>query len=150
MTPLNRRQWLKNTGIALLVTGADIARGATIVAVRVWPAAEYTRVTIESDTALSTTPLFVANPPRLAVDIEGIELNPALRELVGKVRSDDSSPVCAWGNTPATPCVWCWTCAKWSNRKCSICSPCMWGARNTNIAWCWICIPHKWQIRWNL
>ena len=89
MTPLNRRQWLKNTGIALLVTGADIARGATIVAVRVWPAAEYTRVTIESDTALSTTPLFVANPPRLAVDIEGIELNPALRELVGKVRSDD-------------------------------------------------------------
>ncbi|MEN9712976.1 MAG: hypothetical protein RLY90_1237, partial [Pseudomonadota bacterium] len=27
MTPLNRRQWLKNTGIALLVTGADIARG---------------------------------------------------------------------------------------------------------------------------
>jgi N-acetylmuramoyl-L-alanine amidase len=46
-------------------------------------------VTIESDTALKTTPLFVANPPRLAVDIDGIELNPALRELVGKVRSDD-------------------------------------------------------------
>jgi len=34
-------------------------------------------------------PIFVANPPRLAVDIEGIELNPALKELVGKVRSDD-------------------------------------------------------------
>jgi N-acetylmuramoyl-L-alanine amidase len=34
-------------------------------------------------------PVFVANPPRLAVDIEGIELNPALKELVGKVRSDD-------------------------------------------------------------
>jgi N-acetylmuramoyl-L-alanine amidase len=55
----------------------------------VWPAADYTRVTIESDTALKTVPLFVANPPRLAVDIEGIELNPALRELVGKVRPDD-------------------------------------------------------------
>jgi N-acetylmuramoyl-L-alanine amidase len=46
-------------------------------------------VTIESDTALKTVPIFVANPPRLAVDIEGIELNPALKELVGKVRSDD-------------------------------------------------------------
>jgi N-acetylmuramoyl-L-alanine amidase len=46
-------------------------------------------VTIESDTALKTVPIFIANPPRLAVDIEGIELNPALKELVGKVRSDD-------------------------------------------------------------
>jgi N-acetylmuramoyl-L-alanine amidase len=46
-------------------------------------------VTIESDTALKTVPIFVANPPRLAVDIEGIELNPALKELVGKVRADD-------------------------------------------------------------
>ena len=69
--------------------GADIAWGATILAVRVWPASDYTRVTIESDAALTTTPLFIANPPRLAVDIEGIELNPALKELVGKVRSDD-------------------------------------------------------------
>ena len=69
--------------------GADIAWGATILAVRVWPASDYTRVTIESDAALTTTPLFIANPPRLAVDIEGIELNSALKELVGKVRSDD-------------------------------------------------------------
>ena len=89
MTPLNRRTLLQSGSLALLLGQADIAWGATIVAVRVWPAADYTRVTIESDTALKTVPLFVANPPRLAVDIEGIELNPALRELVGKVRSDD-------------------------------------------------------------
>jgi N-acetylmuramoyl-L-alanine amidase len=88
-TPLNRRTLLKGGTLALLLGSADIALGATIVAVRVWPAVDYTRVTIESDTALKTTPLFVANPPRLAVDIDGIELNPALRELVGKVRSDD-------------------------------------------------------------
>ena len=87
--PLHRRTLLKGGTLALLLGRADIALGATIVAVRVWPAADYTRVTIESDTALKTTPLFVANPPRLAVDIDGIELNPALRELVGKVRSDD-------------------------------------------------------------
>ncbi len=89
MTPLNRHTLLQSGSLALLLGQADIAWGATIVAVRVWPAADYTRVTIESDTALKTVPLFVANPPRLAVDIEGIELNPALRELVGKVRSDD-------------------------------------------------------------
>ncbi|WP_310646427.1 N-acetylmuramoyl-L-alanine amidase [Limnohabitans sp.] len=87
--PLHRRTLIKGGTLALLLGSADIAFGATIMAVRVWPAADYTRVTIESDTALKTTPLFVANPPRLAVDIDGIELNPALRELVGKVRSDD-------------------------------------------------------------
>lgn len=84
-----RRRFLQTTSTLLLLGGADIAWGATILAVRVWPANDYTRVTIESDAALTTTPLFVANPPRLAVDIEGIELNPALKELVGKVRSDD-------------------------------------------------------------
>jgi N-acetylmuramoyl-L-alanine amidase len=86
---MKRRRLLQGGSLALLLGSADIAWGASIVAVRVWPAAAYTRVTIESDTALKTVPIFVANPPRLAVDIEGIELNPALKELVGKVRSDD-------------------------------------------------------------
>jgi N-acetylmuramoyl-L-alanine amidase len=86
---IKRRSLLQGGTLALLLGRADIAWGASIVAVRVWPAAAYTRVTIESDTALKTVPIFVANPPRLAVDIEGIELNPALKELVGKVRSDD-------------------------------------------------------------
>jgi len=86
---IQRRSLLQGGALALLLGRADIAWGASIVAVRVWPAAAYTRVTIESDTALKTVPIFVANPPRLAVDIEGIELNPALKELVGKVRSDD-------------------------------------------------------------
>ena len=86
---IQRRSLLQGGSLALLLGSADLAWGASIVAVRVWPAAAYTRVTIESDTALKTIPIFVANPPRLAVDIEGIELNPALKELVGKVRSDD-------------------------------------------------------------
>jgi len=86
---IQRRSLLQGGSLALVLGSADIAWGASIVAVRVWPAAAYTRVTIESDTALKTVPIFVANPPRLAVDIEGIELNPALKELVGKVRSDD-------------------------------------------------------------
>ena len=88
-TGISRRGLLQGGSLALLLGSAEIAWGASIVAVRVWPAAAYTRVTIESDTALKTIPIFVANPPRLAVDIEGVELNPALKELVGKVRSDD-------------------------------------------------------------
>ena len=86
---MKRRHLLKASSLVLSLGLHELAHGAAILAVRVWPAKDYTRVTIESDNALSTQTQFVANPPRLAVDIEGIELNPALRELVGKVRSDD-------------------------------------------------------------
>ena len=75
--------------VVLLLGQAEIARGATIVAVRVWPAPDYTRVTIESDDELKARQFFVGSPPRLAVDIEGIDLYPALRELVAKVNADD-------------------------------------------------------------
>jgi len=84
-----RRALLQAGSVVLLLGAQQIARGASIVAVRVWPAAEYSRVTIESDQPLRAKKLFVASPPRLAVDIEGIDLNPALRELVAKVRPDD-------------------------------------------------------------
>ncbi|MBV8249481.1 MAG: N-acetylmuramoyl-L-alanine amidase [Comamonas sp.] len=86
---LSRRSLLQAGGVVLLLGRQHIAQGASIVAVRVWPAPEYSRVTIESDIPLSAKPVFVPTPPRLAVDVEGIDLNPALRELVAKVRSDD-------------------------------------------------------------
>ena len=85
-----RRQALRRLGTLVLGLGAaDLAWGASIVAVRVWPAADYTRVTIESDQALVARQSLADSPPRLVVDIDGLELSPALRELVGKVRSDD-------------------------------------------------------------
>jgi N-acetylmuramoyl-L-alanine amidase len=86
---IQRRTLLQGGSIALLLGVHEIAFGASIVAVRVWPAADYTRVTIESDTRLNSQQLMVGSPPRLAVDIEGIELNPELRELVGKIKPGD-------------------------------------------------------------
>ncbi len=87
--PPTRRALLQAGSLVLLLGTQQIARGATIVAVRVWPADDYSRVTIESDQPLRAQKFFVATPPRLAVDIEGIDLSPALRELVAKVRPDD-------------------------------------------------------------
>ena len=75
--------------LVLLLGRAEIARGASIVAVRVWPADEYTRITIESDTPLGERHFLAANPDRLVIDIDGLELSPALREIVGKVQPDD-------------------------------------------------------------
>ncbi len=86
---MKRRTLLKTGGIVLSLGLPHIAHGATILTVRVWPAPDYSRVTIESDGLLKTSSLFVPSPPRLAVDIEGIALNPALKELVGKVKADD-------------------------------------------------------------
>ncbi len=86
---MKRRDLLASGPLVLLLGHQQLARGASIVAVRVWPAPDYSRVTIESDTQLIARQTFVTNPPRLAVDIEGIDLIPTLRELVAKVRSDD-------------------------------------------------------------
>ena len=86
---MKRRGLLQSGALVLLLGTRDLAWGATILAVRVWPAPDYSRVTIESDTGLKAKPFFVANPPRLVVDIEGIELNPALKELVAKVGPTD-------------------------------------------------------------
>jgi len=87
--PLQRRDWLKASALALMLGWADICRGASLLAVRVWPAKDYSRVTLESDVALKTKYTFVPSPPRLAIDIEGLDLNPSIKEWVGKIKPDD-------------------------------------------------------------
>jgi len=86
---MKRRELLRQGTVVLLLGAQEIARGAGIIAVRIWPAPEYSRVTIESERQLSANTIIMANPPRLAVDIAGIDLNPELRELVAKVKADD-------------------------------------------------------------
>jgi len=77
-------------GTLVLALGArHLAHGAAIVAVRVWPAADYTRVTIESDGELAAKHFLAENPPRLVIDVDGLDLSPQLRDLVGQVRADD-------------------------------------------------------------
>ncbi|MEY8877038.1 MAG: AMIN domain-containing protein, partial [Leptothrix sp. (in: b-proteobacteria)] len=92
-----RRHWLQRSGSlligaaqpVLLLAAPQLARGAGIVAVRVWPATDYTRVTLESDVALQAQHFTIEDPPRLVIDLDGLDLAPQLRELTGKVRSDD-------------------------------------------------------------
>jgi N-acetylmuramoyl-L-alanine amidase len=80
---------LQGGSLVLLLGAQHIARGAEILAVRVWPSKDYTRLTIESDREIKARPLLIADPPRVAIDIDGMDLLPALRELVAKVRPDD-------------------------------------------------------------
>jgi N-acetylmuramoyl-L-alanine amidase len=85
-----RRTVLKAGGTLLLSVFASVpARAAQILAVRVWPAEDYTRVTLENDSDLKASHFIVKDPERLVVDIEGIELNPTLKQLVAKIQSND-------------------------------------------------------------
>jgi N-acetylmuramoyl-L-alanine amidase len=65
------------------------SQAARILAVRVWPAEDYTRVTLENDSQLKVSHFLVKDPERLVVDIEGIELNATLKELVAKIQPND-------------------------------------------------------------
>jgi N-acetylmuramoyl-L-alanine amidase len=85
-----RRTLIKAGGTLLLSVLAPLsARAAQILAVRVWPAADYTRVTLENDGELKATHFMVTDPPRLVVDIDGLELNSTLKSLVAKIESND-------------------------------------------------------------
>jgi N-acetylmuramoyl-L-alanine amidase len=88
----SRRQMLKQalgSTLVLMLGPKELAWGAQLLAVRIWPAADYTRVTLESDTPLNATFFAVTNPTRLVIDIDGLEISPQLKELVSKVQSDD-------------------------------------------------------------
>ena len=77
-------------GLAFLFALFFVAASAEaqITATRIWPAKDYTRLTLESKEAIEYTIFSVKDPDRLVLDLE-TELSPALAELNGKVTADD-------------------------------------------------------------
>lgn len=87
----NKRRTALKAGAALLLNVLTLgsARAMQILAVRVWPAADYTRVTLENDAELKATHFIVKEPHRFVVDIEGLSLDATLKELVAKIQTSD-------------------------------------------------------------
>jgi len=70
----------------LLVLFSLSATAENIVSeTRVWPAPDYTRVTIESFLPISNDQMILQNPERIVVDLKGIKLNDALKQLSSQV-----------------------------------------------------------------
>jgi N-acetylmuramoyl-L-alanine amidase len=88
-----RRDVLKfaAASLTLLVSkvGAGATAGTSILAVRVWPASDYTRVTLEHDQAIKYSHLLVKDPERLVLDLEGVEFNSVLQTLPSKILESD-------------------------------------------------------------
>ncbi|KVN38957.1 N-acetylmuramoyl-L-alanine amidase [Burkholderia pyrrocinia] len=87
-----RRRQILCAGASTLVLGLAVPRLAhatSVLGVRVWPARDYTRVTIESDQPLQNTQQLLQGPDRLVVDLSGLDLDQALRDLVSKIAPND-------------------------------------------------------------
>ncbi|ALK31739.1 N-acetylmuramoyl-L-alanine amidase [Burkholderia plantarii] len=87
-----RRRQVLVAGASTLVLGLvapSLARASSVLGVRVWPARDYTRVTIESDQPLQAAQQLLQGPDRLVVDLDGLDLDQALRELVSKIAPND-------------------------------------------------------------
>ena len=85
-----RRTFLR-AGATLLVSllTHGVARSAQFIAVRVWPAPDYTRITLENNTKLKATHFLIKDPHRLVVDIDGVDLDAQLKSLIAKIDSND-------------------------------------------------------------
>ncbi len=60
-----------------------------VSSVRVWPAQDYTRLTIESNAPITHNLFTIKSPERLVLDLENIELTSALNELSAKISASD-------------------------------------------------------------
>ena len=61
----------------------------TISSVRIWPAQDYTRLTLESKQEIRYKQFLLKNPERLVIDLEDVELHGELDQLAAKVSSGD-------------------------------------------------------------
>ncbi|GMV55622.1 MAG: N-acetylmuramoyl-L-alanine amidase [Betaproteobacteria bacterium] len=77
------------SGALLSVTSGPGRAANGLMAVRVWPSSDYTRITLEHRDALRFEHFLVRDPERLVVDLEGIELDGVLASLPGKIAESD-------------------------------------------------------------
>ena len=90
---LSRRGLLKLGAASLTLLVTRTAAGAigrsSVMAVRVWPAPDYTRITLEDSQPLIFSYQQLSNPARLLVDLEGVEFNSVLAKLPGRISAAD-------------------------------------------------------------
>jgi len=70
--------------------GAQAFADTSVAAVRVWPAPDYTRFTIETRGEIEFSVFALAKPDRLVIDLQETELDGELKQLPEKLATDDA------------------------------------------------------------
>jgi N-acetylmuramoyl-L-alanine amidase len=73
----------------LVISPASALAATEIASARVWPAQEYTRLTLESDAPIAYNVFTVGTPARLVLDLEDVEFNTTLEQLPAKISPAD-------------------------------------------------------------
>lgn len=66
-----------------------VSADTTVSSTRIWPASEYTRLTLESDTPINYSLILLKNPDRVVLDLEDVTLTSEIKKLPGKISSDN-------------------------------------------------------------
>lgn len=87
------KQSIIHLGILLLLLCACLPQAVmaadAVIATRVWPAQDYTRITLESSKPFTYKMQVIENPDRVVLDIENIELSPLMKSFNDKVLPSD-------------------------------------------------------------
>ena len=66
-----------------------VSAETTVSSTRIWPASEYTRLTLESDTPINYSLISLKNPDRVVLDLEDVTLTSEIKKLPGKISADN-------------------------------------------------------------
>ena len=66
-----------------------VSADITVSSTRIWPASEYTRLTLESDTPINYSLILLKNPERVVLDLVNVTLTSEIKKLPGKISADN-------------------------------------------------------------
>jgi len=82
-------RWLLVPAVQAFATSLSWAAAGRIASARLWPAQEYTRLILESPQPVAHQLIALKDPPRVVLDLAGVELTPELAQLPSRVQSTD-------------------------------------------------------------
>ncbi|MGA9666794.1 MAG: N-acetylmuramoyl-L-alanine amidase [Gallionella sp.] len=83
LAPLSVLLWIP------LLWVPDAYSAVVISSARIWPAQDYTRLTLESKHSIKNNMFTVSNPDRLVVDLQNVEFGGTLKNLTKLIGNDD-------------------------------------------------------------
>lgn len=72
-----------------ILPGSPAIAASEIASARLWPAQEYTRLTLESQSPITHNVFTIGGPDRLVLDLEDVDSNAAVESLPSKISPDD-------------------------------------------------------------